>query len=329
MQGKFVPPISDDRHRPFWSVVIPCYNAAHWLSESLGSVLQQDPGQEQMQILVVDDCSTTGSPQEVVQGLGFGRVEFHRQKKNVGKSRNFATGISLATGRWIHILHADDRVDNNFYVEMEKLIQEFPTINAAFCESRYVNEAGIQTGRTGKELPQSGVIPNFERRLYISQRIQTPSIVVRRTAYENLGTFRHDLLLTEDWEMWLRIAVNYEVAFCATTSADYRVFEGNSSLQACHDGTWLKDLKRLADVADDLVSHAEKLRYRSQRNEAIALFIISFLPKTLDKNKRLAALICIANALKWSRGPVVLRTLFSVLLKRITRAKKQISNELI
>jgi hypothetical protein len=44
--------------RPYWSVMIPTYKAqADYLVETLNSVLQQDPGPEQMQIEVVDDCS--------------------------------------------------------------------------------------------------------------------------------------------------------------------------------------------------------------------------------------------------------------------------------
>jgi|SRR5581483_9724411 len=55
-----IPPITDDLPRPLWSVLIPTYNCANYLRETLASVLAQDPGPAVMQIQVVDDCSTLG-----------------------------------------------------------------------------------------------------------------------------------------------------------------------------------------------------------------------------------------------------------------------------
>jgi glycosyltransferase involved in cell wall biosynthesis len=322
MRGDPVTPVPFGTERPFWSVVIPCYNASEWLPQSLGCVLQQDPGPEQMEILVVDDCSTLGNPAHITDQLGSGRVKFLRQEKNVGKSRNFATGIAAAAGQWIHILHADDRVDHGFYAEMQKVISAFPSSGAVFCEARYIDASGRSIGRTGQELTHSGVIPDFASRLYVAQRIQTPSMVVRRSVYEQLGTFRDDLLLTEDWEMWLRIAVHYDIGFCTLTMADYRVFDSNSSVLASLDGRWFMDLKRLAAITDELVPPEVRERFSSQRNLEIAIFIASFLPRLLNEKKTMAAMSCITKALTWSRHPTVLRKIAGVLLRRLILSNK-------
>lgn len=86
-----IPPVPEDIQRPMWSVMIPTYNCAQYLRKTLESVLAQDPGQERMQIEVVDDCSTEDDPQSVVDELGRGRVSFFRQSQNVGLVRNFET----------------------------------------------------------------------------------------------------------------------------------------------------------------------------------------------------------------------------------------------
>src|SRR5277367_6513526 len=80
-------------HRPLWSVMIPTYNCAKYLRQTLESVLAQDPGPEQMQIEVVDDCSTKDDPEAVVRELGKDRVEFYRKPKNEGAIHNFNTCI--------------------------------------------------------------------------------------------------------------------------------------------------------------------------------------------------------------------------------------------
>ena len=57
-----------DDYRPLWSVMIPTYNPrADYLEETLWSVLKQDPGPDQMQIEVVDDCWAAHTASEVVR----------------------------------------------------------------------------------------------------------------------------------------------------------------------------------------------------------------------------------------------------------------------
>ena len=60
-------PITDEGKRPIWSVMIPTYNCANYLRETLASVLAQDPGADVMQIEVVDDHSTKDDPKAVVE----------------------------------------------------------------------------------------------------------------------------------------------------------------------------------------------------------------------------------------------------------------------
>ena len=88
--------ITDEVKRPLWSVLIPTHNCAHYLRETLQSVLAQDPGEALMEIIVVDDHSTKDDPEAVVKEFGQGRVQFIRQEKNVGKVKNYETGLTAS-----------------------------------------------------------------------------------------------------------------------------------------------------------------------------------------------------------------------------------------
>jgi glycosyltransferase involved in cell wall biosynthesis len=104
--------------RPMWSVLIPVYNCARYLEETLAGVLSQDPGETVMEIIVIDDCSSD-DPGEVVERLAGSRARFIRQTENVGKIRNYETGLNESRGILIHQLHGDDRVRPGFYRSME------------------------------------------------------------------------------------------------------------------------------------------------------------------------------------------------------------------
>ena len=78
-----------------WSVMIPTFNCAPFLGETLRSVLAQDPGPAEMQICVVDDGSTKDDPETVVGEIGRGRVAFVRNAVNLGATRNFNRCIEL------------------------------------------------------------------------------------------------------------------------------------------------------------------------------------------------------------------------------------------
>ena len=147
--------------RPLWSVIIPTYNCANYLKETLASVLAQDPGEAIMENIVVDDHSTKDDPEAIVKEFGNGRVQFYRQPKNIGKSSNYAFGINLSKGHYIHLLHGDDTVEPGFYKTIANLFKEHPKASAAFCCSNYINADNHKIGETELLIPKSGIIYNF------------------------------------------------------------------------------------------------------------------------------------------------------------------------
>jgi len=76
--------------------MIPAYNCTGFLTEALEAVLAQALPPEQMQIEVVDDCSTDADVEALVQAIGKGRIGYFRQPENKGSLRNFETCINRA-----------------------------------------------------------------------------------------------------------------------------------------------------------------------------------------------------------------------------------------
>jgi cellulose synthase/poly-beta-1,6-N-acetylglucosamine synthase-like glycosyltransferase len=218
-----IPTRPEGETRPLWSVMIPTYNCAEYLKQTLTSVLAQDPGPDVMQIQVVDDYSTKDDPKSVVEEIGQGRVEFYQQPQNVGFIRNFETCLQNSRGYLIHQLHGDDSVRQGFYQKMQHLFEREQKIGAAFCRAIYTDESGHWQSLSRAERSTSGILDNWLETIVAGQCIATPSIVVRREVYETLGGFDRRIVCSgEDWEMWVRLAAHYAVAYEPEPLALYR-----------------------------------------------------------------------------------------------------------
>ena len=265
-------PIDEDIKRPLWTVVIPTYNCANYLKETLASVLEQDPGEASMEIIVVDDHSTKDDPEAVVKEYGKGRVKFIRQEKNVGKVKNYEAGLRASRGRYIHQLHGDDCVYDGFYKEIEVLFNANPRAGAAFCRTNYIDYGGRITGVTGMIQNNEGIVPDILEKLYTQQYIQTPSIVVKREVYETIGCFDRRLNCMEDWEMWIRIANNYPIAASNKVLAAYRSHHDNATNSNFKSGTALKTHQLICDIVDGYIDPDVKKNFSKLRNQKQAAF---------------------------------------------------------
>lgn len=239
-----IAPVQDGVHRPLWSVMIPAFNCAKYLQQTLESVLAQDQGSDQMQIEVVDDCSTKDDPKAVVEEVGKGRVAFHRKPKNEGAIANFNTCIQRSRGHLLHILHGDDYVLPGFYQRLTEEAQLHPDVSLLAVRAFYVDEESVIFGVTPR-LPKLENGSRLVEDFFYDTPIQCPGIVVRRDFYEKNGGFIPTLVHTADREMWARAVglagglVTREVLAC------YRLFAANDSGRLARTGENLRDCERL------------------------------------------------------------------------------------
>ena len=241
MYPPVIPALAPTRERPLWSVMIPVYNCAEYLPETLQSVLQQASAETAMQIEVIDDASTDADVKAIVQQVGQGRVKYFRQPENVGSLRNFETCLHRAQGQLVHLLHGDDRVLPGYYDKISFLFQQFPEAGAAYCRFNYVDGKGDKIYDQRPEITTDGILPNWLLKIAEYQRMQYVAVTVRREVYEKMGGF-YGVTYGEDWEMWVRIAHNYPIAYTPEILADYRKHISSISGQKFLSGQHLNDL---------------------------------------------------------------------------------------
>jgi glycosyltransferase involved in cell wall biosynthesis len=233
--------------------MIPVYNCAIYLEDALREVLLQDLGEEAMQIQVVDDASTDMDVRALVERIGKGRVEYFRQSENIGSLRNFETCINHARGHLVHLLHGDDRVLPGFYAKMTALHKRYPEIGAAFSRYASISEAGDHISLPAA-IDEEGILGNWLERIAQHQPIQYACMTVRREVYERLGSF-YGTSYGEDWEMWVRIARYYPVAYTPEVLADYRIRTNSITWEKSRNSQLVPDL---LNVLGRIQSHLPK-----------------------------------------------------------------------
>jgi glycosyltransferase involved in cell wall biosynthesis len=260
-----IAPVPEGVVRPLWSIMIPTYNCSGFLVETIESVLANFSDLNNVQIEVVDDKSTDKDVEKIVREMGNGNIAFFQQTMNVGSLRNFETCINRARGQWIHILHGDDKVEKGFYVEIESLFDAHPEAGAAFTGVSYIDEQGVSNAVNATITETNGILTDFLPQLAVRTLIQPPSIVVKREVYEQLGSF-FAVHYGEDWEMWVRIAAHYPVAYSPKVLAMYRSLRQDSiSISSLRSGQNSRDIARVIDIVQN---HLPQERRKQLKNEA-------------------------------------------------------------
>nr|WP_242025522.1 glycosyltransferase [Leptolyngbya sp. FACHB-36] len=303
--------------------MIPTYNCAEFLRQTLKSVLDQDLGPEHMQIEVVDDCSTQDDPEAIVRELGQGRVSFYRQPQNGGAIHNFNTCISRSRGQIVHILHGDDTVLPGFYRSLETGFQQSPEIGAAFCRQVYITETNQQRFLSPLEQEQAGVYADLLQRLGVWCMIQTPSIVVRRSVYEAIGGFHPALFHAGDWEMWRRVATNYPVWYEPQPLACYRTHEASHTSSLVRSGRNIANIHQSIDIAHTYLPERDRDSLTTQAKEFYAMFGFESACWHFIRRDWSAAIAQLTEALKCSRSPKTLEHMLRFVLGVINRRSRR------
>jgi glycosyltransferase involved in cell wall biosynthesis len=207
---------------PLVTFVVPCFKLAHLLGDCVRSILDQT--YPHVEILIMDDCSPDATG-EVAASFADPRVRYVRHPQNLGHLRNYNAGISMAQGRYVWLISADDRLRRPYVLErFVDALEKNPAAAYVFCPAMRVNEGG-DAGAYGSIGPDDRVIPGlqFVDTLISGNTVPAPAAMARRSAYELVGHFPLDMPFAGDWFMWTAFAAWGDVVYLAEPMVDYRI----------------------------------------------------------------------------------------------------------
>lgn len=198
------------------TVIVPAYNAALYIDETLHSALASDYAD--IEVVVVDDGSTddTAAVAERVAAED-ARVRVVRQPNGgVAKARN--TAVALSHGRYILPLDADDLISPTFISQAVAILDADPTVKVVAPRSAFCGD------RQGE-----WKLPEFSLKLLARRNIMHCSAMYRRSDFDRTDGYCSEIIAREDWEFWIALLKDGGRVVRTTGDIDffYRVRKGS------------------------------------------------------------------------------------------------------
>lgn len=253
---------------PLVSIIAACYNHAAFLEETLDSIAVQD--YPHIELIVTDDGSRDNSVELIREWMAQKElpVTLIANEQNLGICQTFNKGIAQSQGKYIQVVACDD------VFLPHKISTQVVALEAATENTVLVHTDALVMDKNSKLLHNSfhqfwNLRPiqgaDLLEQLVTQNSIMAPSILMRRQAFVDLGSYDEDLCY-EDWDAWLRLAAaGYDFLFLEEPLVYYRHFPSSNSQTSNFQLRMAKDNIRLLDkhrgkskVLDQKIAEAQR-----------------------------------------------------------------------
>lgn len=192
------------------SIIIPTYNRANTIKRAIDSVLRQT--YNDFELLVVDDGSTDDTPQ-IVGSYEDSRVRYFRTGERHGANHARNVGIKNAGGEYIAFQDSDD-----FWLEdkLEKQMHIFekdPQVDVVWCRYVRLMISGAKRVEPKGMFIKDRMQTETEKVLAAGNVIGTPTMIVRKKCFEQVGAFDETIQRFQDWELCIRFIQKFQFYF--------------------------------------------------------------------------------------------------------------------
>jgi len=276
-----------------FTVVMPAYNAAAYLAQTIESVLSQSF--TDFELLIIDDGSTDNTA--VI-------AENYRQKdkrvklfiqSNQGVSATRNQGIESSSSQYIAFIDADDQwFPDNLALHYEHL-EKNPDLGVSYAKVEFLTPDGKHTGKIAK-----GRLTELqpEHFLYDNPTMTASNLVVRRQVFQEIGCFDCNMNYSEDLDFLFRVACSHwKIQGINRVLLGYRTTQGglSSQLDKMEEG-WETLMTKAKIIAPELVekhylkARSNHLRYLARRAFRLRLspqIGVDFLNRALNSDWQL------------------------------------------
>lgn len=191
-----------EKEKPLVSIIIPCYNHAQFVSETIQSVIDQD--YKNIELIVVDDGSKDSSVEAISEMVSacnerFARFEF-KHRPNLGLCATLNEGLEWCGGKYLSCIASDDVMYKDKISQQVAFLEGNPECNALFGAVEVIDDKS-----NVEKVINKGYAKYAFKDVFLHESfLPAPSQMLRTKDVKSIGGYNEGYLI-EDWYMWLRL----------------------------------------------------------------------------------------------------------------------------
>lgn len=224
---------------PKVSVILPTYNRAFLIKETIESVLTQT--YQDFELIIVDDASNDPTP-DVVAGFRSDKIKYFKvEKRGRSGARNF--GLKRATGSYISFIDSDDLFLPHKLEKQVELLRNRKEYGMIYTAAYSINDRGARIPSVYNRNDIMRVSPKqghkrayfnlksgdiyYDVSFYVPLTILLPTVMLKREVYEVVGDFDTNLDRFEDIDYWRRVSKRFMILGWDEPTCKIRTHQGN------------------------------------------------------------------------------------------------------
>lgn len=238
---------------PKISVLLTSYNHAGFIRQAIDSVLQQTF--TDFELLILDDASTDDS-WWIIKSYDDPRIKAIRNKKKGEITFKVIDVISnVATGEYIAVHHSDDLWEPRKLEQQVAYLDSHSEVGAVFTDAAAISEDNLLV--EGHFYSNIFTQPNRTRHQWLrhffsdGNALCHPSILIRRKCFEECGFYRPWLWQIDDFDMWIRLLLKYEIHILPEKLTRFRVRNNEANVSGNYRSARIRNFYERHRVLDN------------------------------------------------------------------------------
>lgn len=238
---------------PKVSVLLPVYNHAKYLRETIESVLNQTFSD--FELLISDDCSTDDSVQ-VIKSYTDERIRGAFFEENKGTVRALNHLLKMAQGEYIAVLGSDDVWELDKLEKQLAVLENDRGLAACFSGATIIDQDSKEILDQSIFSKETFELENVDkafllRKLYMTgNRFCHSSALIRSSVHRQIGEYNVAYRQLHDYDLWIRILLQYNVYIIDTPLVQYRFVQNAGNVSQNTE----KNNLRLYNEAEEIIN---------------------------------------------------------------------------
>jgi glycosyltransferase involved in cell wall biosynthesis len=207
------------------SVILTSYNHGQFIREAIESILNQSF--TDFQLIIWDDASSDDS-WEIITSYSDKRIKVYRNERNM-RGGNINRALEVASGEYIAIHHSDDVWELDKLEKQVAYLDLHPEVGAVFTLVQIINENGENFSQVDHFYYKIFDQPNRTRHEWLrfffvnGNALCHPSLMIRKSCYQECGSYRYGLAQLTDFDMWIRLCLKVDIYVLQEKLTKFRI----------------------------------------------------------------------------------------------------------